>query len=286
MKIGIFAKTFSRPTIEELFQAIASYGIYSVQFNLSCAGLETLPENVSCDLVQRITDAAEQATVNLAAISGTFNMAHPNPAVRRNGLEKFEILCEVTAQLRIPVITLCTGTRDPANMWKWHSDNDSKETWDDMVQSIESALVAAEKNKLILAFEPESENVANSAFRARKLLDELRSPRLRIIIDPANLISSERNQKDVLDEAFALLGDAIQIAHAKDRNKDFQACAAGKGILDFEYYLRCLKEIGFTGPLIMHGLEEEDVRFSREFLDRILQSQPDQSTCLSLKQTE
>jgi len=172
MKIGIFAKTFSRPTIEELFQAIASYGIYSVQFNLSCAGLETLPENVSCDLVQRITDAAEQATVNLAAISGTFNMAHPNPAVRRNGLEKFEILCEVTAQLRIPVITLCTGTRDPANMWKWHSDNDSKEAWDDLVQSIESALVVAEKNKLILAFEPESENVANSAFRARKLPDE------------------------------------------------------------------------------------------------------------------
>jgi sugar phosphate isomerase/epimerase len=149
-----------------------------------------------------------------------------------------------------------------------------------MVQSIESALVAAEKNKLILAFEPESENVANSAFRARKLLDELRSPRLRIIIDPANLISSERNQKDVLDDAFALLGDAIEIAHAKDRNKDFQACAAGKGILDFEYYLRCLKEIGFTGPLIMHGLEEEDVRFSREFLDRILQPQPDRHAFL------
>jgi len=172
MKIGIFAKTFSRPTIEELFQAIASYGIYSVQFNMSCAGLETFPGNVSCELVERITGAAEQASVELAALSGTFNMAHPNPAVRCDGLEKFEILCEVTAQLCIPVITLCTGTRDPANMWKWHSDNDSKEAWDDLVQSIESALVVAEKNKLILAFEPESENVANSAFRARKLPDE------------------------------------------------------------------------------------------------------------------
>ena len=143
-----------------------------------------------------------------------------------------------------------------------------------MVQSIEAALIAAEKDNLILAFEPESENVANSASRARKLLDELRNPRLRIIIDPANLISSERNQKEVLDEAFTLLGDVIAIAHAKDRNNHFEACAAGKGILDFEYYLRCLKEIGFTGPLIMHGLEEEDVTFSREFLHRILQSEP------------
>jgi sugar phosphate isomerase/epimerase len=274
MKIGIFAKTFSRPTIEGLFQAIASYEIYSVQFNMSCAGCETFPGKISSDLVERIVDATEQATVGLAALSGTFNMAHPDPAVRRDGLEKFKILCEVAARLHIPVVTLCTGTRDPVNMWKWHPDNDSKEAWKDMMQSIESALVAAEKNNLILAFEPESENVANSASRARKLLNELQNSRLRVIIDPANLISPGCNQKEVLNQAFNLIRDAIVIAHAKDRNNDFRACAAGKGILDFEHYLRCLKEIGFTGPLIMHGLEEEDVRFSREFLERILQSQP------------
>jgi sugar phosphate isomerase/epimerase len=274
MEIGIFAKTFSRPTIEELFQAIASYGIHSVQFNMSCAGLETFPGNVSSKLVQRITEAAEQATVELAALSGTFNMAHPERAIRRDGLEKFKLLCEVTARLRIPVVTLCTGTRDPVNMWKRHPDNDSKEAWDDLVQSIEAALSIAEKNNLILAFEPESENIANSASRARELLDELQNPRLRIIIDPANLISPKCNQKEVLDEAFTLLRDAIVIAHAKDRTNDFKPCAAGKGILDFEYYLRCLKKIGFTGPLIMHGLEEEDIQFSREYLERILQSQP------------
>jgi sugar phosphate isomerase/epimerase len=270
MKIGIFAKTLSRPTIDELFQAIASYGVYSVQFNMSCAGLDTFPGHVSPELIQRITEAAEQAAIELSALSGTFNMAHPDPAVRRGGLKKFEILCEVAARLRIPVVTLCTGSRDPANMWKWHPDNDSKEAWDDMVRSIEAALIAAEKNNLMLAFEPESENVTNSSIRGRKLLDELRNPRLRIIIDPANLISPKRNQKEVLDEAFTLLGDAIVIAHAKDRNNDFEPCAAGKGILDFEYYLQGLKKIGFTGPLIMHGLEEEDIAFSRDFLQRIL----------------
>jgi sugar phosphate isomerase/epimerase len=270
MKIGIFAKTFSRPTIEELFQAIAGYQLNSVQFNLSCAGLETLPENVSSELVQRIAGAAERATVILAALSGTFNMAHPDPAVRRSGLQKFGILCEVAARLGIPVVTLCTGSRDPVNMWKWHPDNDSKKAWADMVRSIESALVLAEKNGLILAFEPESENVANSSRRARNLLNELRNPRLRIIVDPANLISPKGNQKEVLDEAFALLGDSIVIAHAKDRNNDFKACAAGKGILDFEYYLQGLRKIGFTGPLIMHGLEEEEVAYSRDFLSRIL----------------
>ena len=268
MKIGIFAKTFSRPTIEDLFKAIAGYEIYSAQFNLSCVGLETLPTNVPGALARRVIDAAEHAKVELSAMSGTFNMAHPDPAVRRDGLTKFEVLCDVTARLRIPVITLYTGTRDPVNMWKWHSDNDSKEAWADMVQSIESALIAAEKNNLVLAFEPDSENVVNSATRARDLLNELQNPRLRIAIDPANLIGPERDQKEILDESFALLADAIVIAHAKDRTTDFKPCAAGKGILEFDYYLRQLKQRGFTGPLIMHGLEEEEVPFSRDFLSR------------------
>ena len=271
MKIGIFAKTFSRPTIAELFQTIAGYEIYSAQFNLSCAGLETLPGNVvSSELVRQINGAAEHARVELSAISGTFNMAHPDPAVRRDNLTKFEILCEVTARLRLPVITLCTGTRDPVNMWKWHAENDSKEAWADMLHSIESALIAAEKNNLVLAFEPETENVVNSANRARKLLDEMQNPRLRIVIDPANLIAPGRKQEEVLDESFGLLSDAIVIAHAKDRTAAFKACAAGKGILDFECYLRHLKQSGFAGPLIMHGLEEAEVTFSRDFLRRNL----------------
>jgi sugar phosphate isomerase/epimerase len=212
-----------------LFQSIAGYEINSVQFNLSCAGLEPLPKNVPSELARRIADSANLAKVELSAISGTFNMAHPDPVDRRGNLIKFEVLCEVAARLHIPVITLCTGTRDPVNMWRWHPENDSQEAWDDMVQSIESALIAAEKNNLVLAFEPESENIVNSATRARKLLNEFRHPRLRIVIDPANLISQGCNQKEVLDEAFALLGDSIVIAHAKDRNSDFQACAGREG---------------------------------------------------------
>jgi len=271
MKIGIFAKTFNRSAIRGLFQTIAGYRIYSVQFNLSCVGLETLPLEVPSDeLLQPIAAATQQAEVELSAISGTFNMGNPDPEFRRNNLLKFEILCEVAALLRIPVITLCTGTRDRDNMWKWHPDNDSKTAWDDMVHTIESALVAAEKFGLVLAFEPERENIVNSASRARKLLDDLANPRLRTIIDPANLIFPGANQREILDDAFAQLSDAIILAHAKDRDRNFNPCAAGKGILDFPYYVQWLKQSGFNGPLILHGLEEDEVPFSRQFLAGLL----------------
>jgi sugar phosphate isomerase/epimerase len=152
-------------------------------------------------------------------------------------------------------------------MWKWHSEM-IQEAWDDMVRSMEYPCRCGE-TRFEPGFEPEAENIVNSASRARKLLDELKNPRLRIVMDLTNnLVSLRCNQKEVLDESFALIGDAIGIAHAKDRDKEFQACAPGKGILDFEYYLRSLKQSGFAGPLIMHGFEEEDVAFARDFLHR------------------
>ena len=46
MHLGIFAKTFPRPTFEETLDAIADRGITHVQFNMSCAGLPTLPERI------------------------------------------------------------------------------------------------------------------------------------------------------------------------------------------------------------------------------------------------
>jgi sugar phosphate isomerase/epimerase len=271
MKIGVFAKTFYRSTIQDLFQTVAGYGIHTVQFNVSCVGMDTLPDRaLSEEVLQSIDAAARDANVELSAISGTFNMGHPDPELRRDNLLRFEILCEVALQLRIPVITLCTGTRDRNNMWKWQAENDSKAAWNDMVRTIESALIGAEKLGLVLAFEPERENIVNSARRARQLLDELANSRLRIIIDPANLIFPGSNQREILDEAFALLSESITIAHAKDRDRDFNPCAAGKGILDFPYYVHCLKQCGFNGPLILHGLAETEVPFSRQFLADLL----------------
>ena len=70
----------------------------------------------------------------------------------------------------------------------------------------------------------------------------------------------------VMDEAFDLLGDYIIIAHAKDRGADDTFRAAGEGILDYDHYLRLLQASAFTGPLIIHGLAEEQVDAALQFL--------------------
>ena len=76
-----------------------------------------------------------------------------------------------------------------------------------------------------LVFEPEVNNVVDSAQKARRLLDEVRSEHLQVVIDGANLFHAGQlpRMREVLDEAFDLLGDSIRLAHAKDLERDGDA---------------------------------------------------------------
>ena len=46
--------------------------------------------------------------------------------------------------------------------------------------------------------------------------------------------------------------------------------AVGKGDLDYDLYLKYLNEAGYGGPLVMHGLAEDEVEGSLAFLRRKL----------------
>jgi sugar phosphate isomerase/epimerase len=77
---------------------------------------------------------------------------------------------------------------------------------------------------------------------------------------------------EVLNKAFDLLGPEIVLAHAKDVSFDgdtIHHVAAGKGLLDYEYYLSLLREVqtqNHSVPLILHGLKETEVETSLAFV--------------------
>ena len=171
------------------------------------------------------------------------------------------------------VITLCTGTRDPADMWRWHPENASSQAWSDLLFSMDAEVRIAEREQVTLAFEPESANVVSTAAKGHALLAVMQSPHLKVVIDPANLIGpgDERQMSQVLDEAFDLLGEHIVIAHAKDRSSDGTFKAAGEGMLDYDQYVRLLWAVAFDGPLILHGLTEGQVDAALQFLRGKLQ---------------
>lgn len=276
MHPGIFAKTFPRPTLDETLDAVRRTGLRHVQFNLACAGLPTMPEALDPGLCDRIAEAHARRGLVMAAVSGTFNMAHPDPAHRRSGLRRLRVLAGACARLGTRIITVCTGTRDPEDMWRPHPDNGTSAAWADLASTMAEAVAIAEDHRVVVAFEPEVANVVDSAAAALQLIDLLGGPRpaLKVVMDPANLFRKGdlARMRDVLDGAFALLGPEIAVAHAKDLIRDGAAgdVAAGRGRLDYEHYVRLLRKYRFNGPLILHGLHETEAAGSVAFLRRQL----------------
>ena len=276
MRLGVFARTFARPSPEDVFDALVGHGLRETQFNMSVAGLSPLPEEIAPALADRVRVAAAERRIALVAVSGTFNMIHPDKEVRRDGLRRLGVLVGACERLGISTVTLCTGTRDPEDMWRRHPDNARPEAWRDLLATMQEALQTSEEHGVTLAFEPEAANVVDSAGKGRRLLDEMRSPRLKVVMDAANLFDARdparrlSHSEKILEEAFEFLGEDLLLAHAKDVNESGEVVAVGKGDLDFDLYIKHLSEAGYDGSLVMHGLTEEEVEGSLAFLRRKL----------------
>lgn len=270
MKLGIFSKTFERPTLEENLDAVLASGLDIIQFNLSCAGLPSLPDAVDVETAVHIREECEKRHLHMAAVSGTFNMIHPDRHQLRDDMRRFDHLAAMCHSMGTSVITLCTGSRDPVHMWRAHPDNDTPEAWNDLVKSMRQLVTIAEEYQLQLAIEPEPANVVCDAVIARKLLDTIASSRLKVILDAANLYQPDKEKPlaDVLEQALSLLGEQVIIAHAKDYSTadGLRYLAAGTGELNYGTYLRLLHDYHYKGPLILHGLSENEVPQSVHYL--------------------
>ena len=277
MLIGGFTRIFDRPSFEEVLDAAAGHGLQALQLNLESAGLPPMPDRLDPALCRRVRHEVESRGLTLAAVSGTFNIIHPDLDERARNFRGLRELAAACAPMGAPRITFSTGTRNADYMWASHPDNGSPEAWSDMLESMAEAVAIAAEHEVPLVFEPEVSNVVDTALKARRLLDHFGSPFLKVVIDGANLFGAGDlpRMAEVLDEAFDLLGPDIEMAHAKDLVRDGEAghVAAGTGLLDYERYLRRLREAGFDGGLILHSLDEEQVpasvRFLRQTLERI-----------------
>jgi sugar phosphate isomerase/epimerase len=273
-ELGIFARTFPRSSADEAAAAVSRARFGLVQLNLSAVGLPTLPapdehEALDFGAIRRAFDARG---IGIWGLSASYNMIHPDPVVREAQTAAAIALVGRAAELGVTAVTLCTGSRDPDNMWHRHPGNDEPAAWNDLRASLDRLLPAAAAAGVRLGIEPEPGNVISDAARARRLLDELGSDagRCGIIFDPANLVTVDTagQQADILAETAGLLAGSIFCVHAKDVVGSGYA-AAGTGKLDYGLVFRLLADLADLAggtPLIVQDAAEDDVARVRDFL--------------------
>ena len=277
MKLGIFTPEIAAANPAVLFQKIRSYGFSQVQFDFLSCGMDETPHEIPDELIADIKTQAKLNDVEFFVVNGTYNMAHPDKAVRDYGAECFFEVCRAAKALDCPVVSLCTGTRTLESMWVAHPDNNGPEAWKDMVSSVEKAIEAAEKYDVILGIETEASNVCNSPEKVLRLIKDMQSDRLKVIMDCANLFNigtAYKNiSRDVIKKGFTMLGEYVEVAHAKDikETAGIDFTYTGNGIVDFPFFLDELEKIGYRKGMIIHGTKEEsEIPKAVDFLNKLM----------------
>jgi sugar phosphate isomerase/epimerase len=270
MEIGIFETVFPRPSLGGMLDAVAASGIRCLQFDLNSAGIKNQASNINPELCREARAQLLARKITMSAVSGTFNMAHPDPQHREQGLDYLRRIAAHCRDLGTSVITLCTGTRNLQSMWHFHPENNSPQAWKDLLSTMKRAVSIAEEHRVTLVIEPEVSNVVDSAKKGRQLIDEVGSSALKVCMDGANIFHKGElpKMREILSEAFELLGKDIVLAHAKDLDHDGEAGhrPAGEGLLDYDFYITCLKKVKFNGAIVLHGLSEAQVPPCLKFL--------------------
>ena len=262
MQVGIMSGHFQRPTLEEALDAILGHDIRHLQFNPGSVNVDG-PLADKLAKAPMVREETRKRGMTISAVGGPANMVAVNEAQRVQAIEKLKLLTSACGPMGTSVIATCTGSRDPDSMWRKHPDNGTEETWRVLCNTLEQVLPVAEAAGVVIAFEPEVNNVVDTAKKARRLIDEMGSPSLGVVMDASNLFGEGDlpRMTEILDEAFELLGDHIAIAHGKDLDRDGDAghLAAGTGKLDYARYVSLLCALPFDVPVILHGLKEDQV---------------------------
>lgn len=270
--LAVFAKTYAHEPLPLLLQSVRADGLSHVQFNLSCVGLPTLPIILDIAMCAYIRTAHHHAGVTMVALSATGNIIHPDMTIRQQVINGIHTLIDAAPLLDCRLLTISTGTCNPDDMWAAHPDNTTPQAWATMCRSLCALLPHAEQVGMRLAFEPEAGNVVRTAAQARQLLDELASPALGVVLDVANVLNVDTidTQRNVIDEALALLAPDIALVHLKELAPDGTSghLAPGQGVIDYRYLRQALAHMGVQVPQVMHGLPRalvaQSVRWVRQ----------------------
>ncbi|NLB90123.1 MAG: sugar phosphate isomerase/epimerase [Clostridiales bacterium] len=216
----------------------------------------------------------EQNHIDLAVLGCYLNLATPDQEELSQSLAMYEAHIRFLSQIGHGVVGTETGAINKA--YAYEPDNHSDRALSILIENLAKVVQVAEKFGVIVVIEPVSRHIVYDGKRARKVLDEIQSPNLRILLDPVNLLdfSNYSQREQIIEEAISLLHKEIDILHLKDyiiQKDQLIETAPGEGEMVYDDILRFVKK---EKPLLYTTLEcttPQNARESRLFLEKIYQ---------------
>ena len=198
------------------------------------------PEKLTREYALQVRKDFDGAGLECAVLGCYLNLADPNPERRARTQEIYKAHLRFAPMIGARVVGTETflnpesDIRDPAR---------SEEAFRLFMDALRPVVQCAEECGALLAVEPVWYHIISTPERAVRMLEELPSDNLRIILDAVNLISPENAERapEIIENAISLLGDRVEILHMKDfvltAEGKMEACACGLGSMKYERLL-------------------------------------------------
>ena len=266
IRIGVVSRSFPALTHAEIARTLEAAGAASTELCLSSADTTYWVYNGRSDL-HSLTDRKFAGIVSeyrahgidIPAFGVFTNLIDPNEDERKKNLDYYERHMALAGAQGIPFVSTECGFSPHE---RGVNADRYEEDFDRLKRSLTDLCQRAAYHSVYIALETCVIDIVPSAKRADDLIRQVGSDRLRILLDPANLIanSSERDM-------FAYLAPHIAYFHGKDRKvNDAYGRAVGDGDIDWPLFLSLYHRHCEGKPFILEYVGLDNFR---EIMDRV-----------------
>lgn len=218
------------------------------------------------ELSARIKKQLDEFQLSTAVLGCYINPVDSDPVSRKTQTERFRNFIKYAKDFNADVIGTETG-------WKSSfEETQSDENYNDFLNAMLPAVDDAESEGVNIGIEPVGINTIYSVGMMKKMLDDVKSERLSVIMDFSNIILTPEihdKQNDIIKSAFDTLDSKIKVIHLKDYTfsdgkKTF--APAGTGLLNIGLIFKCIEKMSSKPKII---LDELPLRLYKETVDRI-----------------
>ncbi len=230
------------------------------------------PEKLTDEYALRVRQDFDESGLECAVLGCYLNLADPDPERRARTQEIYKAHLRFAAKIGARVV----GTETNANPESRFADPapQSEEAFRLWLDSLRPVVRCAEETGAVLAVEPVWYHIISTPERAARMLEELPSDNLQIILDAVNLISPEQvdRAEEIIKNAVSLLGDRVRILHMKDfvisSEGKMKACACGMGAMRYEQLLSFAAARSL--PMTLENTVPENAETARLHLEGIM----------------
>ncbi len=169
-------------------------------------------EDVTPELIKEVEAAMREVPMDVAVLGTYVEMGIMDEERRKKEVADFISQIPVCKALNIP----CMGS-ETTSVPRQPAGTTFADCQKQLLKSLEEIMPEAERHGVIVAVEPVYCHALNTVETTKMVLDSIKSPNLKIIFDPANLMSNEWvDKQDVLyGRAMEAFGELVMAVHFK-----------------------------------------------------------------------